>query len=132
MAKIRKFTAQRLNDAGHTIMVYGVQYPEKKTTITTSTPKHVHKGKIVSQMIQHTQTIQHLDITIAIQHPDDTYNALTAMSVCQRRMKRKQYHMNFTSPQFMGDDVCQAILDTEADYIAAHTEDFIKKIRKYK
>lgn len=132
MSKIRKFTAQRMTDMGHTVTVMGVQHEVKKQHVTNSNPTSKHKGCQEMVTTIRTRREQQLHLVIAIQHPDDTYNPEVAYRILARRLKRKQFHMSINSFQFMGSDFCQAIVDAEADYIAKNVKDFVKKVRNYK
>lgn len=131
MAKTRTFYVTVDAPGNRQVTLMGVQSEATTTNVITSNPKYSHKRTCTFEIKQHKKRVQVLDIAIAIKHADDKYDKTIVESILKRRMKRKHLHMHITSPQFMGDDFCKAILHTEAKYIANHIDKFCEKIKEY-
>lgn len=131
--KQKIFTTQlsALAEDGKTshIVMFGVRTKYKHHSQTVDELKNIKKGQFAQQVIFKKTNKFSLSLYVAIKHPDDEYNARTLEKLIDNRIKKDDYHFRIESEQFIPDDLCQTIVNAEAEYIANNLEKYIQKMK---
>ena len=125
-----RFTAVKsvtVNGTEKTLVVVGERSEIKSAGLDY---KFVDRGKTIDfsgKVIRKKERV--FRVVYAIQNDGDENNIDVAMKYINRRLNRNaNVHMTMTTPNYFGARLCQNIVDTEADYIAEHIDEFIKKL----
>lgn len=72
-----------------------------------------------------------LDASYAISYPDDTIDMCLGKCIAERRVKNKEFRtVMLNSDKMIPAPICQAIVDAEAERIAAKMDSYIAKLQR--
>lgn len=123
-------TALSIDNINSVIVVCGRRTKDKDNRATAQELLHVGKGKKQQTVVFQTKNKFTLTLCVAIKHADDSNDFSIAEKIINQRFKKKEYHLQLVSDQFLGDDLCRAIVENEAQYIAMNTNQYIEKMRR--